>query len=150
KTRTLRADAERAVIEFAIENAELEVPDLMIEEEVDRSMESMEQQMKAQGISLDDYFKFTGSSREDFRENMKPDAEKNIKMELVLADIAEAEAMAVTEEEMDAEIKVYADAFNHEFEAYKETVDDRMREYLDANIKRKKTVDFLVDAAVQK
>lgn len=150
KTRALRADAERAVIEFAIENAELEVPDLMIEEEVDRSMESMEQQMKAQGISLDDYFKFTGSSREDFRENMKPDAEKNIKMELVLADIAEAEEMAVTEEEMDAEIKVYADAFNHEFEAYKETVDDRMREYLDANIKRKKTVDFLVDAAVQK
>lgn len=150
KTQMLRQKAEQAVIENAVNNAELEVPYIMIEEEADRSMESMEQQMKGQGITLDDYFKYTGSTREDFRENMKPEAEKNIKVDLVLAEIAEAEKIEVTEEEMDAEIKVYADAFNHNFEEYKKTVDDRMREYLDANIKRKKTVDFLVDAASQK
>lgn len=148
-TQRLRAEAEEAVVNFALDSAEMEIPAMMIEEELDRSIENMEQQMKAQGITLDDYFKYTGSSREDFRKNMEPEAEKNIRIDLMLEKISDDEKIEVTEEEMDEEIKQYADAFNHDFESYKKSVDDRMRKYLDANIKRRKTIDFLVDAAQQ-
>jgi len=150
KRQQLRYDAENKVMEKAIETAEMEISDLMMEEEIDRSVEQMEQQMQGQGISLDDYLKYTGSDREKFRETMRPEAERNIKAEMVLSAIAEAEKIEATEEEMDAEIKTYADAFQHEFESYKEKLDDRMRGYIEAGVKRKKTVDFLVDAAEQK
>ena len=149
KTARLRGEAEMAVIEYALEQAELEIPELMIREEAERSLKSMEQQIQAQGISMDDYFKYMGTNREAFLETIKPDAEKNIKVELILAKIAEAEEVLATEEEINEEIKKYADAFQKEFEEYKETVDERMKEYLDSNIKRKKTIDLLVETAVQ-
>lgn len=147
--RQRKIDAETKAIDRAIETSELDVPDLMVQEEIDQNMENMEKQMQGQGITLDDYLKYTGSTKEDFRNTMKPDAEKNIKAELVLAAIAEAEAIEATDEEMDKEIKQYADAFNHEFEAYKKTLDDRMKEYIGANVKRRKTIDFLVENATQ-
>jgi trigger factor len=122
----------------------------MIEEEVDNNLQNFESQMKQQGISLDDYFKFTNVNRDEFRENLKEDAERNIKTELILSKIGEMEALEATEEEVDEEIKVFADAYGHDFEEYKKGLQERMLDYIKANIIRRKTVDMLVDAATTK
>jgi trigger factor len=113
-------------------------------------MQNFENQMSQQGLTLDDYFKYTNTNREDFRNNLKGDAEKNIRIELVLATIGEVEKMEVSEEEIDEEIKVFAEAYGKDFEEYKSSIQDRMKEYIEANVKRRKTVDMLVDSAVVK
>jgi trigger factor len=150
KTAELRKAAEIAAVNFAVENTEIDVPYLMIEEEVDNNLQNFESQMKQQGISLDDYFKFTNVNRDEFRENLKEDAERNIKTELILSKIGEMEALEATEEEVDEEIKVFADAYGHDFEEYKKGLQERMLDYIKANIIRRKTVDMLVDAATTK
>ncbi|WKY46394.1 trigger factor [Eubacteriaceae bacterium ES3] len=146
----LKGKAQSDVVEFALASAEFDVPDLMIEEEVDQNMQTFENQMSQQGLTLDDYFKYTNTSRVDFRNNLKGDAEKNIRVELVLATIGEVENVEVTEEEVDAEIKVFAEAYGKDFEEYKGSLQDRMIEYIEANVRRRKTIDMLLDAAVQK
>ncbi|MDI3535745.1 MAG: trigger factor [Eubacteriaceae bacterium] len=146
----LKGKAQSDAVEFALNAAEFDVPYLMIEEEVDQTMQNFENQMSQQGLTLDDYFKYTNTNREDFRNNLKGDAEKNIRIELVLATIGEVENIAVSEEEIDEEIKVFAEAYGKDFEEYKNSIQDRMKEYIEANVKRRKTVDLLVDAAVVK
>ena len=144
-----RIDAENTVIEAAVNNAEVVIPEALIEQEAHRSMQQMEQQIAGQGMNFDDFLKYTGSSREQYVENLKPDAEKNIKADFVLNAIAEAEDIKPTEEELDKEIKEYADAFNHDFESYKASLDENTKAYIEASIIRRKTVDFLVDNAVE-
>lgn len=150
KTAELRKAAEIAAVNFAVESSEIDVPYLMIEEEVDNNLQNFESQMKQQGISLDDYFKFTNVNRDEFRDNLKEDAERNIKTELILSKIGEMEALEATEEEIDEEIKVFADAYGHDFEEYKKGLQERMLDYIKANIIRRKTVEMLVDAAITK
>ncbi|WP_329886612.1 trigger factor [Pseudoramibacter faecis] len=141
--------ARTQALEHAVETAEIDVPDMMVEEEVDRQFDNMRQQMSGQGLSMDDYFKFTGQSREVFKESIAPDAIKNIKADLVLEAIGKAEGIEPTEEETDDEIKEYAQAFNQEFDQYKESLDDRMKEYITDSVRRRKTLDMLVDTAKQ-
>lgn len=150
KTAELRKAAEIAAVNFAVENAEVDVPYLMIEEEVDNNLKNFESQMQQQGLSLDDYFKYTNVNREEFRDNLKADAERNIKTELILSKIGEVETLDATEAEMDEEIKVFADAYGHDFEEYKKGLQERMLDYIKANIIRRKTVEMLVDVAVTK
>ncbi len=150
KTAELRKAAEIAAVNFAVENAEVDVPYLMIEEEVDNNLKNFETQMQQQGLSLDDYFKYTNVNRDEFRDNLKIDAERNIKTELILSKIGEVEALDATEAEMDEEIKVFADAYGHDFEDYKKGLQERMLDYIKANIIRRKTVEMLVDVAVTK
>lgn len=150
KLTQLKGAAESAAVKFAVDSVEIDIPYIMVEEEVDRNLENFEVQIKQQGISLEDYFKFTNVNRDDFRNNLKGDAELNIKTELVLAKISELETIEATEEEIDEEIKVYADAYGHDFEEYKKDLNDRMLEYLKSNIKRRKTVDMLVEVAIVK
>lgn len=147
KKTELRRAAETKVLEHAIENAEIDIPGLMIEEETERTLEGYSRQMQGQGITLEDYFKFSGTTLEQFKENMRPDVERNIKTELVLSAVAEAESIEATEEELDEEIKVYADAYQKEFDEFKETVNETMADYMKADIKRRKAIDSLIDAA---
>lgn len=141
--------ARTKALEHAVETSEIDVPQMMIDEEVDRDFDNMRRQMQGQGLSMDDYFKFTGQSREVFRESIAPDAEKNIKADLVLEAIGKAENVEPTDEELDDEIKEYAHAFNQEFEKYKENLDDRMKDYIADSVRRRKTLDLLVDSAKQ-
>ena len=122
---------------------------MMIDEEVDRDYENLQRQMSGQGLTMENYFKFTGQSKEVFRQSMAPDAERNIKADLVLEAIGKAEAIEPSEEEIDDEIKEYAHAFNQEFEKYKESLDDQMMEYITDTLKRRKALDLLVDSANQ-
>lgn len=150
KKNQLKGAAESQAVTFAVDNAEVEIPYLMVEEEVDRNLENFEMQMKQQGISLEDYFKFTNVNKEDFRENLKADAERNIKIELVLSKIIEVENIEVTEDAVDEEIKVYADAYGHDFEEYKKNLQERMLDYIRTNVQRRKAIEMLVEAGKAK
>lgn len=150
KSDQLRKAAEATAVNFAVDNAEVDIPYIMVEEEVDHNLENFENQMKQQGLSLEDYFKYTNVNRDDFRNNLKGDAERNIRTELVLSKIGEVEAIDATEEELDEEIKVFADAYGNDFEEYKNSLQERMLEYLKANIIRRKTVELLVNVATVK
>jgi trigger factor len=141
--------ARQKALDYAIENAEMDIPEMMIDEEVDRDYENLKRQMSGQGLSMENYFKFTGQSKEVFRKSMAPDAEKNIKADLVLEAIGKAENIEPSEEEIDNEIKEYAHAFNQEFDKYKESLDDQMLEYITDTIKRRKALDLLVDSGKQ-
>lgn len=150
KESQLKAQAETAAIDHAVNESEGDIPYLMIDEEVDRTMDNYGRQMQGQGISLDDYFKFTGTSPEDFKNNLRGDVEKNIKAELVLAKVAEEEALEPTEEELDEKIKYFAELSKQDFDEYKETMQDDMLEYIKGDLKRAKAIQSLIDGAVVK
>ena len=150
KKEQLKGAAEKKVVDYAIDNAKFDVPALMIEEEVSRNLENFEQQMSQQGLSLEDYFKYTNTKLEDFRNNQKKEAERNIRIELVLAQISEIKNIEVSEEELDQEIKNFANAYGKDFEEYKSSLQERMIEYIEANVKRRKTVEMMLDFAIVK
>lgn len=147
KTTELRRSAENKVIDFAVQNAEIEIPYLMVEEELDRTLDTYDRQLSGQGLSLNDYLGYMGSNVEQFREGMKADVERNIKADFVLTEIAETEKLEPTEEELEEEIKRYAASMQQDFEEFKKTVNETMESYMKTDIKRRKAIDFLVDAA---
>ena len=147
KTTELRRNAENKVIDFAVQNAEIEIPYLMVEEELDRTLDTYDRQLKSQGLGLNDYLGYMGSNVEQFREGMKEDVERNLKADFVLTEIAEAEKLEPTEEELEEEIKRYAASMQQDFEEFKKTVNETMEGYMKTDIKRRKAIDFLVDAA---
>ncbi|WP_195269204.1 trigger factor [Eubacterium sp. 1001713B170207_170306_E7] len=147
KTTELRRNAENKVIDFAVQNAEIDIPYLMVVEELDRTLDTYDRQLSGQGLSLKDYLGYMGSTVEQFRESMKEDVERNIKADFVLTEIAEAEKLEPTEEEMEEEIKRYAASMQQDFEEFKKTVNETMEGYMKTDIKRRKAIDFLVDAA---
>lgn len=147
KTTELRRSAENKVIDFAVQNAEIEIPYLMVEEELDRTLDTYDRQLSSQGLSLNDYLGYMGSNVEQFREGMKADVERNIKADFVLTEIAETEKLEPTEEELEEEIKRYAASMQQDFEEFKKTVNETMESYMKTDIKRRKAIDFLVDAA---
>lgn len=149
EAKILRQAAETAVLEYAIDNADVVVSDLMVDEEADRTIQDMQQQMQQQGLSLQQYFQFTGTDQDEFIANVKKDAERNLKLEMILEKITEVEELEASEEELDAEIAKYAEQFDKSVEEYKkDIIDDNMERYLKAMIARRKAVESLVDAAV--
>ena len=99
---------ENEVIEKVCENAQVDIPAAMIEDQIDAMLRDMEMRMMYQGMKLDDYFKYTGQTREQVREMYKPSAEERVKTQLVVAAVMKAEEIKADENEIDAEIAKYA------------------------------------------
>jgi len=151
KTKEQRQKAEIAAIDFALENAELELADMVVEDEVENSMNDMKSQLSQMGITLEQYAQYTGSDLKQLRESMKPNAEKNLKVDFVLSAIADAEKVEYTDEEMEAEVEKMAAAYSQKVEEFKEKAfNDNMKEYLATSIKRHKVIDMLVEVATEK
>ncbi|EKQ53312.1 MULTISPECIES: trigger factor [unclassified Clostridium] len=93
---------EEAVITAAIENSKMDIPEVMVDKEIDSMMQDLEQRLKYQGLSLEQYMEFTGNTTEKMREFMKENAERKVKADLVLEAIAKAEDIKATEEEINA------------------------------------------------
>ena len=140
-----KADAafENAVIEKVTENAEIDIPDAMIEDQIDSMLRDMEMRMMYQGMKLDDYFKYTGQTREQVREAYKPSAEERVRTQLVIEAVMKAEDIKATDEEVDAEIAKYAEQNKKTPEEFKEMLTDADRNYFSEIASLQKTVDFL-------
>jgi len=134
---------ENEVIETVCENAKVDIPDAMIEDQIDNMLRDMEMRMMYQGMKLDDYFKYTGQTREQMREMYKPQAEERVLSQLVVEAVKKAENIEATDEEIEAEIAKYAEQGKMEVEKFKENLSDSDREYFAEAAAVRKTIDFL-------
>ena len=138
---------ENEVIEKVCENAEVDIPAAMIEEQIDNMLRDMEMRMMYQGMKLDDYFKYTGQTREQVREMYKPSAEERVKTQLVVAAVMKAEEIKADENEIDAEIAKYAEQNKKSLDEFKAMLSDGDKEYFSEIASLQKTIAFLKDHA---
>ena len=134
---------ENEVIETVCENAKVDIPDAMIEDQIDNMLRDMEMRMMYQGMKLDDYLKYTGQTREQLRDMYKPQAEERVLSQLVLEAVKKAENIEATDEEIDAEIARYAEQSKMELDKFKQNLSDSDREYFAEAAAVRKTIDFL-------
>lgn len=131
------------LVEKAAENVEVDIPQVMIDNELDRMMREFEQRLQMQGLNLQLYFQFSGQDEEGLREQMKEDAEKRVKYSLTLEAIANAENIEVSEEEVNEELQKMAEAYNLSVENMKKIIGST--DHLKEDLKIKKAIDFLVE-----
>lgn len=141
---------EDAVIEAIIEDAKMDIPDPMVDTQVRQMAEDFARRISQQGISLEQYFQFTGMNPEGFLEQMKPQAMKRIQSRLVLEAVVAAEGIKATEEEIEKEMSDMAEAYQMELDKVKELMGDAEREQLALDLAVQKAVTLVVDNAVEK
>lgn len=138
---------ENEVIEKVVENAEVDIPAAMIEDQIDNMLHDMEMRMMYQGMKLDDYFKYTGQTREQVREMYKAPAEERVKTQLVVAAVMKAEEIKADEAEIDVEIGKYAEQNKKSLDEFKAMLSDGDKEYFSEIASLQKTIAFLKDHA---
>ena len=138
---------ENEVLEKVCENATVDIPQAMIEDQIDSMLRDMEMRMAYQGLKLDDYFKYTGQTREQVREMYKQPAADRVKSQLVLEAVKNAEQIKADEAEIDAEIQKYADQNKKTLDEFKAMLSDGDKEYFADIAALQKTVDFLKNNA---
>ncbi|MBQ2258504.1 MAG: trigger factor [Lachnospiraceae bacterium] len=153
-TEKKEAEAKNAkedkVVDAIIEDAKMDIPEAMIATQQRQMADDFAQRIQMQGISIDQYFQFTGLTREAFLEQMKPQAEKRIKSRLVLEAVAKAENMEASEDEYKAEIKRMAEAYQMEEDKLTEMIGSFEEKSIKEDLCIKKAVDFVVENAVEK
>ncbi|WP_211653905.1 trigger factor [Planococcus alpniumensis] len=133
------------LVQKAAENATVEIPQAMIDSEIDRMMQDFEQRLSQQGMNKELYFQFSGQDEDALREQMKADAETRVRVSLTLEAIAKAENMEVTSEDIDKELEKMAGQFNMDAEQIKTALGGT--EMLENDIRMQNTVEFLVENA---
>lgn len=141
---------ENELITKACENAAVEIPEAMIERQMDHILNDIRYRLSMQGVSLEDYCKYTGASIEDMRKEMRGDAEKRVKSQLVLEAISKAEAIEATAEEIEEKLNEYAAQFGDKAEAFKAGLTDEDKLYFVDQIVLDKTIALLNENAVEK
>lgn len=147
--RKARTELEDRVLTKVSDNAKVDIPDSMIQSQIDYQMQEMEYSLMYQGLKLDDYLKYTNMTRENLREQYRDSAEKRVKMQLVLEAVKNAEGMEATDEDVEKEIEELAKQANKSVEEYKKLLGGQDMAYFKDRAEFKKLVDFLVDNAVQ-
>jgi len=146
KENQAKRNLENEIIEKVSEAAEVEVSEQLIQNELDQMMQQMAQNLQQQGINIEDYFKYMGSSQDEWREENREQAADRAKNNLVLEAIAEEEGIEVTDEEIDDKLKEIADANDQDFEQVKAFMQMQGQlESLRNGLKMEKTIDFLIE-----
>ena len=147
KQAQINAEKENKAIEKLIETSEMEIPDAMIDEQVNQMMNDFAGRLSQQGLSIDQYFKMTGMQPKALMAQMRPDAEMRIKSRLVLEAVADAEKFEVTEEELDKEMESIGEMYNMTLEKIKELFGEDEKKQLESDTKVKKAAALLVESA---
>ena len=122
KQQEAENDCENAVIDALIEGMQGEIPEQMIEARIDENIKQFEQNLQMQGLNLETYVKYTGGDVSALRESLKPQSERQVKIRLCLDKIAALENIEITQEEVDAEMQKYADAYKLELDVIKSAI----------------------------
>ena len=149
KEKEARTAKENAAVDKAIENAQMDVPELMTKTECRQMMDDFSRRMQQQGLSMEQYFQFTGQSMDKMMEDMKPQALKRIQTRLVLEKVAEAENIQPSEEEITEEIQKMADAYKMEADKIREAIGESGLEQMKKDMAVQKAVTVIADAAVE-
>lgn len=147
KETEAKREKESKVIDKIVENATMEVPDAMIEMMQEQMVDEFAQRLNYQGLNIEQYFKFTGSDMNAMKEQCKPEALRRIQSRLVLEAISKAEAIEVTEEDMDKELENMASMYQMDVEKLKEVVGEHESDSIKKDIAIQKAVDLVVEAA---
>ena len=147
KEKEAKAAKEAAVVAKVVENATMEIPDAMVDTQVRNMADDFARRIQSQGLTVDQYFQFTGMTAEKMMEDMKPQALKRIQTRLVLEKVAEVENIQPTEEEVNEEISKMAEAYKMEADKLKELLGERELEQMKKDMAVQKAVTVIADAA---
>ena len=148
KTEEAKRQAKNQLVDEAAANAQMIIPDPMIEMEAYQVAENFQMRMQSQGISMDQYFQITGQTVEQFLEDSKPVAQNNIRQRLTLEAIAQAENLDVSDEDLDNEIHKMAESYQMEYDSLNGMITDEERENMKKDILLSKAADLLYENGV--
>lgn len=138
---------ENAVIDAIIEDARMEIPDAMLETQQRQMVQDYAQRLQSQGLSMEQYMQFTGTTAEMLMEQVKPNALKRIQSRLVLEAVVAAEKIEASEEEFEEEVKTMGESYRMEPDKVKELLGENGRKQVMEDICIRKAVDFVVENA---
>ena len=147
KQKKAANENEHAVVQKVVENATMDIPEPMIELQIDKMVGDYASRMQSQGISLDQYMQFTGMTIEKLRDQMREQAVNNIKTRLVLEEIVKAEKIEVDEARMEEEFTKMAEQYNMEAEKIREHFANSDSDILKKDIAMQEAIDMLVAEA---
>lgn len=145
EANTARAEREyeEAILRSVVENAKMDIPAVMVEQEIDRMVQNLAQRLQYQGLTLEQYFQFTGTDAEKMREYMKENAETKVKTELVLEALQKAEKMEVLDEELKEKALEVSKLYGANDEKMVELLLQNQREALVVDVMTSKVINFL-------
>ncbi len=149
KEKEAKGAKEDAVLDKVIAGSTMEIPEAMIETQVRQMADDFAQRVQSQGLTIEQYFQFTGMNAETLLEQMKPQAVKTIQYRLTLEAIVKAEDITVSEEEIDAEIAKMAETYKMEADKIKELLGEKEKANLTMDMAVQKAVDLIEETAVE-
>ena len=132
------------LLEKVVANAEVEIPDAMIERETDEMVREITQRLSAQGFTLEQFAQVTGQDEEKIRAEVRQDAEKKVRVRLVLEAVAEAEQFEISDEEIDAELKAIADQYSMQIEQVRNLISHDAVSY---DLRQRKALELIKETA---
>jgi len=147
KEKSATTANENSVIAKVVENASVDIPKAMLESQLDNMVYDFQMRLQQQGIPMDQYLKITGQTVQQIREQMVPNAERNIKTSLVIEAVMKAENITVSDERVDEEFKKLAESYKMKYEDLMKNVTDSQKESMKKDLSFQETVDFLVSEA---
>ncbi len=140
---------ENQAVDKAIENAQMDIPDPMIDLQTDQMADDFARRIQQQGLTVEQYFQFTGLTQQQMLDEFRPQALKRIQTRLVLEEIAKAENLEASDERLEEELQKMADMYQMEVEKLKEYMGDEEKKQMKEDIAVQMAVDLLVDTAVE-
>ena len=147
--RTGREKKENQAVDQAIENAQMDIPEAMIEFQVRQMADDFARRIQQQGLTVEQYFQFTGMTAEKMMEEMRPQAEKSIKTRLVLEAIVKAENIEVSDERVEEELTKMAEAYQMEVEKLKEFMGENEKKQIKEDLAVQEAITLLVNESVE-
>lgn len=149
KERTGKEKKENQAVDQAIENAQMDIPEAMIEFQVRQMADDFARRIQQQGLTVEQYFQFTGMTAEKMLEEMRPQAEKSIKTRLVLEAIVKAENIEVSDERVEEELTKMAEAYQMEVEKLKEFMGENKKKQIKEDLAVQEAITLLVNESVE-
>ena len=149
KERTGKEKKENQAVDQAIENAQMDIPEAMIEFQVRQMADDFARRIQQQGLTVEQYFQFTGMTAEKMLEEMRPQAEKSIKTRLVLEAIVKAENIEVSDERVEEELTKMAEAYQMEVEKLNEFMGENEKKQIKEDLAVQEAITLLVNESVE-
>ena len=149
KADAAKTEKENAVVDKAIENAQMDIPEAMVKTQINQMIDDFARRIQSQGLTMEQYMQFTGSTRETMQEQMRPQAMKRIQSRLVLEKVAEVENIQISDEKLDEELTKMAEMYKMELDKFKELVDDYQKDQMKKDLAVQEAVTLISDAAVE-
>lgn len=149
KKEEAKFNKENQIIEKIVENAKMDIPDPMLQSQIDYMANDFTNKLQSQGLTMEQYFQVTGTQPQQFLDSLKPQALKNIQSRLVLEAVVNAENIEASDEEVNAEIELMASQYQMEVDKLKELIPETEMDQIKLDIRIKKVIDMLIEESVE-